>query len=311
MPHILTYDEFMKQSYEECKNEDWFSDVMEDSYSLETDDLTVSALVGEIHEGLRKNLDEGVKFFWTVFLINPLIAIKAYQETDILLQEDLDFNSAFKHVSPIYPYERTDSIYNPSVENYLIFVMEALLQKKMNPEGLNAVNQNYLGGLYEHDRKIMSNKSKYRMAGLEQPKKWINHKNLSHILNAIDPSHTIVLLQFFAEKYAARLHQGNVGRYCYSGDKYDFIIQFIKKKHRSLSEHIEWDDPNYIFLYNAYYKISLCYDEMFTNMDVIFATQEDKDRIQQITGISISDSEYQGRRNANRRKNPNHKTDAI
>lgn len=309
MACILTYEEFMKQSYEECKNEDWFPAVLEDCSTLETDDLTMSALIGEIHEGLRENLDEGVKFFWTIFLINPLIAVKAYQETELLLRGGLDLYGTFKHVSPIYPYSRTDCIYNLSIENFLIFVMEALLQKDMNPEMLDAVNQNYLIGLYEHDRAIMTNKSKYHKAGMELPKKWINHRNLNHILNATDPRHIIILLHFFADKYGARLHKGNVGKYCYSGDKYDYIIRFIKEKYGSLSEYIEWDNNNYNYFYRNYYEKSLCYDEMFANIDVIFPTQEDKDRIQQMSGISISDTGYLDKRNANRRKNPHHKTD--
>ena len=305
------YLDFLDESYEECKNAEWFPDVLEACYNLDTDDLVVSAIVGELHEGLRINFDEAVKYFWTILLINPLIAIKAYQETDLLLGK-VDVYRLFKYINPVdrmrtngimnSPSEKS-GIYNTSIEYFMIFAMEALLQKEMNPESLDAINKNYLENLYNHDKEIMSNKSKYHKEGLSIPAKWINHKNLNHILNAIDPHHIIILLEFFADKYGARLRKGNVGKYCYSGDKYDYIIRFIKSKYGSLSEYIEWNNSNYSYHYINYYRRSLYYDEMFSNMDIIFPTKEDKNRIEYASGVQISDPIYQRKRLENRYKN--------
>ena len=111
---------------------------MEACYSLDTDDLVISAIVGELHEGLRVNYEEAVKYFWTILLINPLIAIKAYQETDLLLGK-VDAYRVFKHINPINKVG-TDGrlnlfsdnsgmnsrIYNTSTKNFMIFAMEAL-----------------------------------------------------------------------------------------------------------------------------------------------------------------------------------------
>ena len=310
MNRIPSYYDFLEQSYQECRNADWFPAVLEACHGLDTDELTVSALVGEIHEGLRVDFDEAIKYFWTILLINPLIAVKAYQETDLLLGK-MDLFSVFKRINPIdtdrsWLGSDTNGIYNTSVECFLIFAMEALLQKDMNPELLDAINRNYLGNLYNHDKEIMTKKAQYEKEGVPPPPKWINHRNLRHILNAIDPHHIIVLLEFFADRYGARLKAGNVGRYCYSGDKYDYIIRFIKSKYGSLSEYILWDDINYAYHYRRYYERSLYYDEMYANMDVVFPTQEDKNRIQQMSGILISDRTYQNWRAVNRAKNPPH-----
>ena len=311
------YFDFLNVSYEECKNAAWFPDVLEACYSLDTDDLTVSAIVGEIHEGLRVNYDEAVKYFWTILLINPLIAIKAYQETDLLLGK-IDVYRLFKYINPgiqgvasnaLATNNITNSlteksgIYNTSIEYFMIFAMEALLQKDMNPEMLDAINKTYLGELYEHDKEIMNNKNKYQKQGLPLPAKWINHRNLNHILNAINPHHIIILLEFFADKYGARLRKGNVGKYCYSGDKYDYIIRFIKNKYGSLSEYIEWNNSNYSYHYANYFRRSLYYDEMFSNMDIIFPTKEDKERIEYLSGVQISDPIYRQKRHENRYKN--------
>ena len=297
---LLDYYDFVKESYEECKNAEWFPDVLEACYDLDTDDLTVSGIIGEIHEGLRVNYTEALKYFWTIMLINPLIAIKAYQETDLLIGK-IDFYATFKHINQTDSWYRSNIIYNPSVEYFMIFAIEALLQKDMNPEMLDTVNSKYLKGLYDHDREIMQHKNHFRVEGVEAPAKWINHRNLKHILNAIDPHHIIILLEYFADRYGARLRRGRVGEYCYSGDKYNYIIQFIKNKYGSLSEYIDWS-PSYQYHYRRYYERSLYHDEMFKNMDVIFPTEEDKMRIQEISGIRISDPNYRRKRIENRKK---------
>ena len=285
MDEILSYGGFIEEHYDSCKDEPWFNDVLEDCQDLDVDDCTVSAIIGCIHEGLRNNFEEAILFFWSVFLINPLIAIRAYQETDLLLGK-IDIYGTFKYINPIESFTsdfviRKDSrvIYNPSVEYFLIFAIEALLQKQMNPEMLDAINRIYLGGLYAHDKEIMSNKSRFYKAGLEQPAKWITHKNLRHILNAIDPHHIIILLEFFADRYGARLRKGNVGKYCYSKDKYDFIIRFIQHTYGSLSEYIEWDNNNYNYHYKNYYRRMMQYPDMKKDIDYIFATEGDKARI--------------------------------
>ncbi len=110
------------------------------------------------------------------------------------------------------------------------------------------------------------------------------------------------MLEFFAERYGARLHAGNIRKYSYSGDKYNYIISFIKKKYGSLSEYIVWD-PSYTYHYVNYYKISLCHDEMIKNMDVVFPTMEDKQLIQMVSGVGISDYDYRNKRLENRLKN--------
>ncbi len=309
MESVISYDEFVSKYYEECRNADWFPDVLADCYDLDTTDETVSSLVGCIHEGLRKNFQEAIKFFWTVFLINPLIAIKAYQETDLLLGR-IDVYESFKHISPVDPIsnslkEKTSGIYNTSVEYFLIFAMEALLQKDMNPEILEAVNRTYLRGLYNHDKEIMGKKLEDMSSEEDLPGKWINHRNLLHILNGIDPHHIIILLEFFADKYGARLKKGNVGKNCYSRDKYNYIISFIAKKYGSLSEYILWDHVSYGYHYVNYYKRSLCYTEMFKNMDIIFPTMEDKLKIQKSSEIPVSDPVYRKKRMINKLKNPN------
>ena len=143
-------------------------------------------------------------------------------------------------------------------------------------ENLHSVCIAYLRVLYEHDKEIMSNKSQYDKEGKTLPAKWINHRNLRHILNATDPHHIIILLDFFAYRYGARLSRGNVGNHCYSGDKYDYIIRFIKYKYGSLSEYIEWGNPNYAYHYKRYYERSLNYEEMFVNMDVFFRLKKTK-----------------------------------
>lgn len=283
MKKVLTYQEFLNECFDKCKHEEWFEEVLADCYDLDTDVLTISAIVGEIHEGLRVSFDEAVEFFWTVFLINPLIAIKAYQETDLLLGK-IDIYGTFKCISPIDPTFKTlkgniTGIYNSSVEYFLIFAIEALLQKDMNPEMLEAINKMYLGGLYNHDKEIMSNKEKYLSKGVELPPKWITHRNLGHILNAIDPHHIIVLLEFFADRYGARLRRGNVGKWCYSKDKFEYIIRFIKNKYGSLSEYIEWDNINYYYHYRRFYQRSMQYEQMAMYIDIVFSTIEDKKRI--------------------------------
>lgn len=318
--NLWEYEDFLNSSYRECKNAPWFDDVLQACYGLDTDELTVSAIIGEIHEGLRINFNEALKYFWTIMLINPLIAIKAYQETDLLIGK-IDVYRVFKHLNPVQNQDSglflSDSdanganpskgIYNTSVRNFMIFAVEALLQKDMDPELLDAVNRNYLGGLYLHDKKIMDDK-KSRKTGIDVTEKWINHRNLNHILNAIDPHHIIILLKFFADRYGARLRIGNVGKFCYSGDKYNYIIRFIKNKYGSLSEYIDWSH-SYSYHYVSYYKRSLYFDEMFRNMDVIFPTNEDKNRIESLSGISIDDMSCSVRRMENRRKNPKHVTD--
>ena len=308
MADILSYDDFLKEAYEECKNAEWFPDLLEACHGLDTDPLTVSAIIGEIHEGLRVAFDEAVKYFWTVFLINPLIAIKAYQETDLLLDK-LDLSLTFKHINPLDPYANSlrsvvSWIYNSSVENFVILSIEALLQKDMNPELLDVINRNFLGGLYDHDKHIMDGQVQNGKDRGELPPKWITHRTLYHILNAIDPHHIIVLLEFFADRYGARLYRGNVGEFCYSGDKYDYIIRFIKRRYGSLSEYILWNDNCYGYHYINYYKTSLCYNEMYANMDIIFPTMEDKEKIQRVSGISITDKTYRLRREENHAKNP-------
>ena len=306
---LMDYSGFMYESYEECKNADWFPDVLDACSSLDTDDLVVSAIIGEIHEGLRINFSEALKYFWTIMLINPLIAIKAYGETDLLLGR-IDVYGTFKLINPVDPsgyfrIETKNGIYNTSTENFMIFAIEALLQKTMDPMLLNAMNSFYLRGLYDHDRKIMSNKKKYQQEGTASRAKWINHKNLRHILEAIDPHHIIVLLEFFADRYGARLRKGNVREYCYSGDKYHYIIRFIKEKYGSLSEYIDWTD-NYRSYYVRYFTRSLYHYEMLQYMDVIFTTEEDKRRIQTESGTWINDRKIAWEREENRIKNPIH-----
>ena len=112
------------------------------------------------------------------------------------------------------------------------------------------------------------------------------------------------ILEFFADRYGARLYKGNVGKYCYSGDKYDYIIRFIKNKYGSLSEYSLWDDHSYLYHYRNYFLRSLYYYEIYENMDVIFPTREDKDRIQQISGIRITDAKRRHMRLVNRAKDP-------
>lgn len=282
MNRVSDYSEFCDLYFEECKNSEWFQDVLTDCYSLDTDKRAVNALIGCIHEGLRENFEEAVKFFWTVFLINPLIAIKAYQETDLLFGK-VDLYATFKHIGPVDIYSgelREDVIYNTSTEFFLIFALEALLQKDLNPEELHAVIHNtYLDVLYQHDKEIMTNKKRYESNGKQAPQKWLNHRNLKHILEATDPRHMIVLLSFFAGKYGARLHKGNVGRHCYSKDKYEYIIRFIKDRYGSLSEYILWDNHNYLYFYKNYYRTAMKYPEMKKDIDVVFPTEDDKKRI--------------------------------
>jgi hypothetical protein len=267
---------------------------------LDTDNLTTSALVGELHEGLRENFEAAVEYFWTIFLINPLIAIKAYWETDLLIGK-VDIYGTFKIISPIDVYsnqlrEEPSGIYNTSVEYFLIFAIEALFQKNMD---FYVHARVYLMGLYNHDKNIMQQKNKLLEEGIPLPAKWLNHRNLKHILQGIDPHHIIELLMFFADKYGARLYNGNVVKGCYSGDKYDYIIRFIKHRYGSLSEYIDWDNHMYV----DYYLRSLSFEEMFSNMDVIFPTIEDKKRIEQLSGVEISDANYQRVRKENRAKN--------
>ncbi len=317
MEFELDYQNFLRESYEECRDAEWFQDVVDACYTLDTDDSIISAIIGEIHEGLRINYSEAVKYFWTVLFINPLIAIKAYQETDLLLDK-VNLYGVFKTLNPLgyvgsgvlETYIESGNfetswnrnvVYNPSIENFMIFAMEALLQKDMNPEGLHAINDNYLGILYEHDKIIMANKNKYLREGKTLPKKWVTHRNLNHILNAIDPHHIIILLEFFAQKYGARLYKGNVGKYCYSADKYEYIIRFIKNKYGSLSEYIEWGNNNYMYHYENYFRIALQYNEMYKDIDVIFSTSEDKARM----GTLFNGGEWSAVRSKNKLKNPN------
>jgi putative lipase involved disintegration of autophagic bodies len=56
-------------------------------------------------------------------------------------------------------------------------------------------------------------------------------------------------------------------------------------------------------MYVDYYLRSLSFEEMFSNMDVIFPTIEDKKRIEQLSGVEISDANYQRVRKENRAKN--------
>ena len=98
--NLWEYEDFLNSSYRECKNAPWFDDVLQACYGLDTDELTVSAIIGEIHEGLRINFNEALKYFWTIMLINPLIAIKAYQETDLLIGK-IDVYRVFKHLNPV------------------------------------------------------------------------------------------------------------------------------------------------------------------------------------------------------------------
>lgn len=311
---VLEYCEFLEMYYEECKSEDWFPEVLTSCYDLEVDDLTVSAIIGEIHEGLRVNYDEAIKYFWTIMLINPLIAIKAYQETDLLLG-NVDINGLFSELSKINPFSKknitydeldnismnTSGIYNPSIENYMIFAIEALLQKDMNPEKLQMINNVYLMGLYNHDKAIMGRNFKHKDTGDEIPAKWITHRNLSHILNATDPRHLIILLEFFADRYGARLRKGNIIGNTYSGDKYNYIIAFIKRKYGSLSEYIEWENHSYNYHYMNYYRRSLFYEELYRNNDVIFPTKEDKSKIEMLCGIGVKDyNYYKSKRSENR-----------
>ena len=316
MENILSYQDFLQQAYIECKNADWFPDVLEACHSIDTDDLVVSALIGEIHEGLRINFDEAIKYFWTVFLVNPLIAIKAYQETDLLLGK-VDVYTPFADIYSLnhvedQPGSEWKGIYNSSVEYFLIYAIEAMLQKDMIPEELHSVYSAYLRVLYNHDKEIMGDKSQHDKEGENSPAKWLNQRNLQHILNATDPHHLIILLDFFAYRYGARLRQGNVGNHCYSGDKYDDIIDFIKYKYGSLSEYIEWEIPSYAFHYVRYYKRSLYHKEMFDNMDVVFPTKEDKKRIRYMVGIRTSGTKhYAFWRTVNKLKNPHHKTGSV
>ena len=285
MNKVLQYDEFINEYYDICKNKPWFVEIIEDCSDLVIPDSVRAGILGTIHEGLRENFDEAILFFWSVFLINPLIAIRTYEETDILFGK-LDLYGTFKHINPIDTYsdaftlrEGVNRIYNPSIEVFLIYCLEALLQRKINPEELRAINEVYLNGLYLHDKEIMSKKSYYYKNNIEQPPKWINHRNLRHILDASDPHHIIILLDFFADKYGARLWKGNVGKYCYSKDKYKYIINYIARKYGSLSEYIEWDDHNIFFYYVNYYRRMIQYSEMEKDIDVIFATETDKERI--------------------------------
>ncbi|MBR3246079.1 MAG: hypothetical protein IKF90_25820, partial [Parasporobacterium sp.] len=196
----------------------------------------------------------------------------------------IDLYITFKHINLVYTFsdkheEDVTGIYNTSVEHFLIFALEAMLQKDMHPQELHVINNTYLGGLYNHDKEIMKRKRDYLSKGEELPKKWINHRNLSHILNNIDPRHIIILLDFFAERYGARLRKGCVGKYCYSRDKYEYIIKFIERRYGSLSEYIEWENPAYFYHYLNYYNLSQQYPQMLQYIDVIFPTIEDKRRI--------------------------------
>lgn len=266
--------------YEETKNTEWFSRITQACEKLETKQSTIDGIIGVIHELVEEDLESGMNYFWTIFLVNPLIAIKAYQESDLLFGK-IDLSETFKAIT----YKMggvTSGIYNNSYRNFYIYAIEALLQKEVNPEMMNHIFLRYMDDIYQHDKKIMYSNLKKKES--KSSYKWMDKYTMNHILAAADPHHIILILKYFAKKYNRRLRVGPAD-YSYSGRLYKQIIQFIEERYGCLSEYIEWD-TKYIHHYVQYFEISLPFDELYDNLSVVFASKNDWDRIKASANLS-------------------------
>lgn len=266
---------YSKNELMELKEKDYVQDIIRDCFCVDTSYETEVGLINEIHELVDEDYDSAVHAFWIVFYVNPKIAIRAYQ--DCILFKKISLYTPFKYA--VYRIDEMATL-NPYVQNYVILGIEAMLQRRINVEEILGDITHYIELLYNHDREIMYNKFKQKYRVENQEKKWLSKRNILHILSNIDPKFIIVLLEFFTDRYKRRLHNGGNEK-SYSGYRYQIIVDYIREKHGSLSEYIEWDNNNVNFFYKKYYKLAMERHELQKDLSVVFATDEDMKRIRE------------------------------
>lgn len=285
---VIQYDGFVRSWYGQLNREKSLSGVCDEKklydwivrYSpLEINDHVIEKGTIKIHNAMPDFSVDSVdsflifsKFFWIIFLINPLIAARAC--ATCALWNQIDLYTAFKHCTDLAVHA---GIYlNQNEDAFLVYCYEAILQQQMPLEELYPQADRCLDYLYQHDRKVMNNNAN------SAERKWISYYALDHIINRSDRGHLIILLNFFAGKYHNRIrfaenqHEQLDGAKTYSGDRYLYIINSISKRIGSLGEYVNYSDMHYKHFYKHFY--SLVHDDplLRTGIPVVFGEEDNK-----------------------------------
>ena len=75
------------------------------------------------------------------------------------------------------------------------------------------------------------------------------------------------------------MHKNGKNDNSYAGSRYRQIVEYIRRRYTSLSEYIVWERNTYNYLYISYYNNACECKVLKRDIDVVFATENDRKRI--------------------------------